>query len=424
MRSPRATHNRVAVSAYTAETAINTEQTLDVTLLAEVSDIPDIDPRIEDNANEATGKEEPDTLYRLGQTSRLGLNFPRAQPQHFAFLYGFGFGSVANAAAGSGYLHTITPLSNDLDVYRSNPTFTFAGQYGLTIGKRRFASGCVDQITASFAKDSWVKINGVVKGTGKIADTVSKETVNAAGNAVSLTLAANPVAGATAAARLDNVHEIRQELTAGVWTQVPFTAVSAASPAVITIAGTGGVGLVDYEVIYVTTEPAWATFPAEVQQTPLRVAESTIIKGGAWDGSAFAGGRTINSEVDLIEHVFNNQMAVSFVPGAGDDYASKIFRVGRVQALRLDMEFRNWILQQRLADTENFGVYILAEGDIYDTPHKYQVEMIFPLVGVLKAPISVKGSILAQAGDLKIMQHDTYGSAIVRVKDLAAAYAA
>ncbi|MCG8642257.1 MAG: hypothetical protein MI862_21205, partial [Desulfobacterales bacterium] len=68
MRSIRANHNIIAVSAYNRETAINEPQALDLSLLASVGDIIGLDMRKESNTDELTGKEEADTLYSLGQT--------------------------------------------------------------------------------------------------------------------------------------------------------------------------------------------------------------------------------------------------------------------------------------------------------------------------------------------------------------------
>ena len=99
-------------------------------------------------------------------------------------------------------------------------------------------------------------------------------------------------------------------------------------------------------------------------------------------------------------------------------------REGRTQTLKLDREFRDYILQQHIDDNDTFGVYILCEGAIYDTPHKYQVEIIFPSVAVLTAPLSVDGKRLGEAGDLKVLEDDTYGSVIAKVKNLQATYAA
>jgi len=420
-----ATHNLWAVSAYAKETAINTEQTLDLSILCALGDVLNLDYRRESNESEATGKEEPDSIYDLGATAGATLNFEKAQPQHFAFLAAFGLGSVSSAGAGDGYQHTITPIAGDLDTNRSNPSFTAAQRYGDTVLKRRFASMFVDSLTATFARDAWCKISGSVKGTGKRTDNVTKETVNAAKNAASLTLAANAVEGSTAAIRLQNIQQIRVELASGVWTEVAYSAVSADTPAVITISAPGGTAdLVDYEIIYIADEAAWCTFPSRVNETPLRVAEMTLTVGGTWSGSAFAGGRAVQSEMKTCEWSFNNNMEIQFVPGGGGAYASMALRGGRQQKIKLDREFREFILQQRIEDNETFGLYILAQGDLYDETHHYQVEIIFPKVAVLTAPISVDGKRLGEAGDLQVLEDDTYGSVIVKVKNLQATYAA
>ena len=194
-RSFMATHDLVAVSANLRETAINTEQTLDTTMLCALGDIPNLEPRKETNENEATGKEEPDTIYHLGNTANLPFNFENAQPQHVAFLLAYGLGACVSTAAGTGKLHTITPISGDLDAARSVPSFTAAGRLGDTVLRRRFASAFVNSVTTTFARDSWLKIAGQCLATGKYTDNLSLETVSAAKNATSLTLAANAVQG-------------------------------------------------------------------------------------------------------------------------------------------------------------------------------------------------------------------------------------
>lgn len=425
MRSFRTKHNLIAVSAAARETAINTEQTLSATMLCDMTDMADLEPRRESNANELTGREEADTIYDLGRTSRMGLSFSKAQPQHFAFLMAYALGAVATAAAGAGYQHTITPIANDLDEYRSNPSFTAAMRYGQTVLKRRLASMFVDSLTATFAKDDWVKIAGVLRGTGKAAATVTEETLSAAENATQLTLAANAVAGSTAAERLDNVHRIRVELTTGVWTEVAYSAVSAATPAVITIAAPGGAATTrSYKVLYAPTEPAWATFPARVSETPLRVAQLSLTLGGKWTGSAFSGGRPVRADLNSLTWNFNNNLSIEFLPGAGDAYASRAFRAARVQTLALNREFRDFVLQNYMDANETFGLYVLAEGAVYDSPHKYQVELVFPKVGVIKSPLAVDGQKNVEAGDLMVLEDDTYGSVIAKVKNLVSAYAA
>src|SRR5512134_1511964 len=109
MRNYLADYNLLAVSALNKETAINTEQTLDTTMLVAKGDVISLVPRREDNRDELTGKEEPDTVYDLGAMSELSMNFEKAQPQHFGFGYAYALGGVGVSAWGTGYKHVITP---------------------------------------------------------------------------------------------------------------------------------------------------------------------------------------------------------------------------------------------------------------------------------------------------------------------------
>ncbi len=421
-----ATHNLIAVSANSRETAINTEQTLDTGMLCALGDVLNLVPRREDNSNEATGYEEPDTIYDLGALAEGVFNFERAQPQHFAFLLAYALGSVSTAAAGTGYKHTITPIAGELDGFRSIPSFTAAQRYGKTVMKRRFASCFVDGITATFASDSWCKISGTIKGTGKVTNSITEETVIAPGNAESLTLAANAVAGSTDAERLSNVHSIKVELSEGVWADVEYSAVSAAAPAVITITDPGGEASpeVNYKILYAPAETAWMTFPARVDETPLRVSGVIVNMGGTWSGSAFEGGRELSAEVKQIEWSFNNNLKVQFTPGGGGSYATRALRGGRTQKIKLDREFREFIMQQHISDNDTFGLSILAEGALYDETYKYQVEIIFPKVSILSSPVSVDEKRLVEGVDLQVLEDATYGSVIVNVQNKQATYAA
>lgn len=425
MRSYRATHNLIAVSANAAETAINTEQTLDTSLLVALGDVINLEPRREDNSEELNGKEEADTVYDLGKLAMAPFNFEKAQPQHFAFLCAYALGAISTTAAGSGYEHTITPIVNDVDAERSLPTFSAAQRFGRTVLKRLFASMAVDSLTATFEKDQWCKVVGQLKGTGKSTDNVVEETISALDNVTSLNLAANAVEGSTAQERLDNVQRIQVELAAGQWTEVEYSAVSAATPAQITITDPGGAGAsVNYRVLYIPSESGWMTFPARVSETPLRVSQITIKLGGAWDGAAFVGGRTMSAEVDSIEWTLANNLQVEFTMSGNEDYAGRIWRPARAQTLKLNRDFREFILQQHIERNDTFGVHLLAQGAVYDSPHAYQVELVFPKCAVLNAPISVNGKRLAEAGDLTVLEDDTYGSVVVKVKNLQSGYAA
>jgi hypothetical protein len=96
-------------------------------------------------------------------------------------------------------------------------------------------------------------INKVKDDSGQLTYLYPVEEILVAQkNATGLTLAANAVKGSTAAARLANVRRIVVELTTGVWTAVVYSAVSSATPAVITItAPSGTAGAVNYKILYI-----------------------------------------------------------------------------------------------------------------------------------------------------------------------------
>ncbi len=424
MRSYSANHNLSAISATSRETAINTLRAVDLSLLSDIGDVINLTPRRESNADEANGKEEPDLIYDNGYMAETTRNHNRAQPQHFAYLFGYGLGVVATAAAGSGYEHTITPINGGVDLARELPSFSMLTRMGDSVLKRRFASMFVDQVTATFAADDWVKINGTLKGTGKHVDNVVEESISAASNVTELTLAANGVEGATAGARLDNIQRIRVELTSGVWTEVVFSAVSAATPAVITItAPDEAVTVVTYKVLYVPTEGTEFDFPAKVIESPLRVSEMSFNLGGKWNGTTFVGGRSLGPELKQITCSLNNASKISFVPGGGGAFASMHERGQRSQSLKVDRRFMDFIFQQHINDNDQFGAYIKAEGAEFDTGHKYQVEIIYPALGLMSAALSVADRKMAEAGDFVVLEDATYGSVIVKVKNLWPGYA-
>lgn len=421
MKNYLANYNLLAVSANSRETALNTFKDLDTSMLVSMSNILSLVPRREDNADEANGKEEPDTIYDLGNFSDLPLDFEKAQAQHFAFAYAYALCSIASSVWGTGYEHLITPTTSMLSY-----GFTASQRIGQMIRKMRCASMFMDTVKSTFAKDSWAKLNCGVKGTGKFEDNTYKETVTAAYNATSLTLAANGVQGSDAATRLDNVHQIRVKVpTTEEWVEVVYTAVSAATPAVITIVAPGGVATsTSYEILYIPTEPAWCTFPSRVTEPPLRVTDLVLKLGGKWNGSSFLGGRTMDAELNSVEHNLNNQMVIEYRVGGIGTYANYAMRKGRVQTLTLNREMREHILQQKIKDNEYFGAYMKATGAEFETGKNYYVEFVFPRCNVLKAPVSVNDKILAEAGDLTVLQDDTYGSLRVKVGNKVATYAA
>jgi hypothetical protein len=432
MRNYLANYDQLVVSANLKEAALNTEQTLDTSMLVAMATILGLDPRRESNADELTGKEEPDTVYDLGALTGGDMNFDKAQSQHFGFGYAYALGvPAAGAAWGTGFKHVITPAEG-----LTLPSFTAAMRIGKTIFKRRFAGMHVDQLTATFAKDSWAKLALAVKGTGKNSSNITKETVNAAFNATTLILAGTTtVQGATPAERLDNVHHIRVQVpSTSQWQDVVFSIVSDAGPAVITIAAPGVAATAcNYEIIYSPTAVGWETFPARVSEPPLRVTDLVVNLGGKWDGSALIGGHVLAEEIESIEHVLNNQLLIEYRVGGTGSYANYAVRQGRMQTIRLNRQARDYILQQKMVDNEYFVVYMKATGAIFDPAEplaeppvparNYYVEVVCPRCNVLKAPISVGGKFLGEAGDLVVLQDDTYGSVKVTVGNMVAGYA-
>ena len=100
IRNFLATHNLLAVSANQQEVAMNTEQALDTTLLVDLNTVLNYQALKNPNREELTGKEEADRLHDFGGKVVGALSFPRAQPQHFAFVLGYGLGEVTYLAPG------------------------------------------------------------------------------------------------------------------------------------------------------------------------------------------------------------------------------------------------------------------------------------------------------------------------------------
>ena len=426
IRSFLATHNLLAVSASQQETALNQEQELDTTFLVDLNTVINYKALNTANRDELTGKEEADRLYDLGGLVAGSLSFTRAQPQHFAFLLAYALGEVNTGPAGtSGYRHLIKPRSGEVDVGRSNPSFTAAMRFGRQVMKRRFASCFVDQVRVEFPKEGWAKITGSVKGTGKVSENTEVEEIIAAYNAESLTLAANGVEGSTAAERLANVQAVQVlNPTTQAWDEVDYTAVSGDTPAEVAIIPPGGSGSSTlYKIYYLSRESGWMDFPDRVEEPPLKVSRLMVNLGGRWNGSSFTGGHSLTSELRRIIWNFQNNLSPDRTPGCGD-WANRAFRTGREQKLTFDRDFRDFLLSQRLKDNDYFGIYMQAAGPEFETGIPYQVEIIFPRVAVTAAPVRVAQRRLAEEVEFAVLEDDTYGSVIVQVQNQVSAYAA
>lgn len=423
-REPIADLNLFAVSANLKETAINTEQTLDTTFAVPKTFVVNVTPKRATNKDKANNKETADTVYDLGSELAYELPFDEmAEAQHMAFLLNYHLGSRSTAAWGTGYKHTFTKSAS-----KTLPGFTSGYRAANAIQKERFASQYVDTIKATFGRNDWFKVSGGIKGTGKKTDSLVEESITAAYNAASLTLAANGVQGGTAALRLDNVHQVRVQVPATLeWVEVAFSVVSAATPAIITITAPGGVGTsTTYKVLYVPTEAAWCTFPARVVEPPLRCANLDIKLGGKWNGTTFLGGRSIGTDLKSLDWTSSRKMVLEPRPvtGFSGAYANFAEAGGIEQKLTLDKEMRDFVVQNLLGKVEYFGVRAYLLGAEFETGKTYLVDLVWPRCAFVNQQKSVDGVVVAEKGDIEVLEDDTYGTIWAMVANKVAAYGA
>lgn len=433
MRTPQATFNLLAVSAYARETAINVEQDLDLSLLVGMGDVLNINPLRRDNADDATGGEEATEVSDMGQRVSGPLTFKRAQPHQIAFLLAYALQpSVSTDVPGStgGRKHVYTPSDNWFDEARGLPSFTAAQRYA-KVFKRRLASCFVNSLTFSFPKNDFVQATADIQATGKVTSSMGEELVTALDNVTVLTLAANAVNGSTDQERLDSVHQIIAEYPAAsdIWVPVTYTAVSDDAPAVITIASVGGSGAsTTYKVFYAALEPGtdWRTFPARVTEPPLKTSEFSLTVGGKWDGSAIAGGRILTSEVGNFSFTLNNNMQVEGTMGGGADYANRALRDPRTQKLTLSRELMDAVWQElRLIGNTTFSIYAKAEGALLNVGEtaRYTFGICWPLCALSNSAISADGKRLVESPDITVLRDATHGSVYAWVINKGTAYA-
>lgn len=427
IRNFLASHNQLAVSARQREPALNVESPLDTTLLVDLNTALTYRGLKWANREEMTGKEEADRVYDLGGTVAGSLSFSHAQPQHFAFLLGYALGEVSTSPAGaSGFRHFIRPLAGELDADRSNPSFTAAMRFGRQVMKCRYASCFIDQVRVELAKDGWAKLSAVVKGSGKVTDNTQVEEVSAAYNAGTLTLAVNGVEGGSEGERLANVQAVKVLNPATqAWEEVDCTGVSGTVPAVLSILPPGAGGTTTtYKVYYIPQESGWMSFPPRVEEPPLKVSQVRVTVGGRWDGARFQGGQVLAAELKRLVWQFHNHLTVERTAGGGGEYANRAFRSGREQKLTLDRDFRDFLMFQHLKDGDYLSIQVKAQGPEFEAGRRYEVELVFPKVAVLTAPVKTAQRRLAEEVEFAVLEDEAHGSVLCWVQNQVSGYAA
>lgn len=422
-REPIPELTQVAVSAHTAETALNTEQATDVMLLLPKSFMIEAKPVRKTNKDMANGREEQSLVYHEGFSLEYSLPFDMCDADTLGFLLSYHLGTDTPAASGTGFNHAITRLAA-----RAVKGFTAVQRLSNAIEKERFASNFVNTLNLTFAKGAYLKADAGIKATGKVTSNLTTEEVTAAYNATTLTLAANAVAGSTAADRLVYIHQVRCLVPAtGEWVEVVCSAVSADTPAALTIVAPGGAATsTTYEVLYAPTEPAWCTLPARTDKAPMFVANLDVIVGGKYNGTTNLGGRTIGTDLMSIEWTSNRNMILEKRPvtGASAEYANFAKAGKPEQTLKLSKELRDAVLKQRMKDNETFAVRVLLIGPEYAAGENFEAELIWPQVSCMESSRKVGGDVITEDGNFAVQEGAIYSSVIIRVKNQIAQYAA
>lgn len=417
--------NRFAVSTF-AEPAINTAQTLDLTLLLGKGDIWKPEPITEMNDDESNGLIGPDLIYRRGQTGSMSWTLDRLRPSEAAIMMAYGLGEVSSVASGIGYEHTITERLLDVEQgARSLPTFTAMQELGRTVDLNRIYSMASVGGGITFTRGDWVKGTADFISTGKVDAAYSTEAVSGLDNATSITLASNAVDGSTAQERLNNVHSVMAYYN-GAWRNLVPTAVSSATPAVITIPSLGGAGgTISYEVIYAATRPTWATFPSQLTEPPLQITNMCIWIGGTWDGSAFLGGYPLSRQLDSFDWKFTTNQEAMFSACAGGEYSGTIKRSSQAaHDITIAHDMYEVILEEWRKNGRYFGIWVLCEGAEFDTGQNYTVELVFPRCGIMRNDRSDNSGMLSNSSTIGVLADSTYGRVIAKVKNLWPQYAA
>jgi hypothetical protein len=414
-----------AVSAFNAEDSLNAGSALDLSLGVAEGDLPSLEYTRETNKAEIkSGKRGADYIYNKGKTGSGSMTFEKVKAHELAFALAYGLGQSTVVAAGTGWAHTFTCRTDDMEKNRSLPSFSLAHRFSEVLD-RKFDGCLADGFTLTVTKGEFLKLALPYKATGKVTDSVYEESVTADDDATSISLSSG-VFGTTAAQRLANVHRIVAEDAADpdIKRNVVITSVSdSTSAAVITVEPPGNAGTsVDWAVLF-TKYGGKQTFPARMTESPLKAVDTKIYVGGKWDGSAFQGGWLLDCDLESAEITCANAHEIKQCIGSGVEYGSTAITGDVAFTAKLNLAFRDMTWQNNLTKDTGFGLYIKCEGAIYDDPHKFTAEFIMPLCFLKTDPISLNGKRYAEALDIEIGQATGYGEMIAVVKTLAQAMA-
>lgn len=370
---------------------------------------------VEHDADTVHGSELPTRIYSPHREAAGSLSQKRAKPDFLAFALAYFFGECSSSLVGaSAYKHEITAAQNPC-----LPSFTAVQRRGAQVFKERLSGNYIEAFTLDIG-EGWVSLSAEVIGTGHREVNYEHETVSAPANSLSITLAANGVQGADGEERLANVYRVRaRDVGSQEWTVLQVVSVSGDVPAVIQFSQAVGssTGNIDFHVDYLPVEPAWCTLPDPVDESPLRLVDARVVVDGYFDGSALKGGEELAGELTAFSVSGKNGLELSHFPGASGP-AAAARRGKRELSIALTESLRDTVRQYQTdhPDTEHLSLALVIKGAEIDPGGgvRFGADLIFPRCGILKAPVTVQGGRLAQAGDLVVMDDGVYGGIVVR----------
>ncbi|MCP4112930.1 MAG: hypothetical protein GY749_46625 [Desulfobacteraceae bacterium] len=252
-RSNKTSMKKLAVSARTAEAAINVFAKLDMMITPDKGTYPTLESEIEDNKDEMTFTDMPTRLYHMGDTGKLSMTYNKVRVYQLGFGLAYLLGEVASEDAGTGKKFTFASRKSNVDEKRPTPSFSF-GMVLDEVEKERWASGFMNSVNLSYDKSKkWVTGSMEAVSTGLVEKNACCETVTADKAVTELTLAYG-VQGDSEEERLKNIHSVMAEDELGISRKVTVTGCTADRPAKIAIEPVGSSGTSEYEIIYIAEE--------------------------------------------------------------------------------------------------------------------------------------------------------------------------
>ena len=376
-----------------------------------------LDRDVEDDRDQIRGAELATRLFYSGHTVSGRLSQKRVKPDLLNFVLAYFFGEARTQEVGSGiYEHIITP-SNLLTL----PSFTLTQRRGDSILKERYSGNLIDGFSLELG-ESWVSLSADVKGIGKRETNYYHEVVKANANSSQLTLSQNGVEGEGEGERIENVFRVRaRDVGSNIWKLAKVIGVSQGAPAVITLQEpiSQSSELIDFHIDYIPTEPDWCDFPAELDESPLRLVDARVIVDGYFDGNDVSGGEVISNDLLNFSIQGKNGLEIrKLADWSGAPWASDAVRSQREITIKISERLRNTILQWQAdhPETEQISVYLRIRGAeiIPQSGYYFGADFIFPKCGILNLPVSLNGKFLAQDGDLIVMDDETHSGVFIR----------